>query len=284
MSLFSPFLQSLLNVGVALLVALPLLLCLFLYFNQERMLFFPRPLSPAARQMLQERSPQGEIRLTAADGTPLHGWLLNRPLAGRAPLLIYWGGNAEEVSGFLLTAAQEVPGWAVLAINYRGYGESGGQPGERALFEDARLIFDWAQQRPDVDPERIVVMGRSLGTGVAVHVAAERKVAGVCLVSPYDSIRSLAQAIYPVLPIGWLLKHPFDSEARAPAIQAPLLVLMASDDTIVPPRHSQRLIAVWGGPHQAKILPGVDHNSIASSGGYHDAIRAFLRSLRPDGA
>ncbi|MBF0460878.1 MAG: dienelactone hydrolase family protein [Magnetococcales bacterium] len=162
-----------------------------------------------------------------------------------------------------------------------GYGESGGKPGERALFDDARLIFDWAQQQPSVDPDQIVVMGRSLGTGVAVHVATERKVAGVCLVSPYDSIRSLAQEMYPAVPIGWLLKHPFDSVARAPSIHVPLLALMASDDTIVPVRHSQRLIAAWGGPHQERVLPGVNHDSIALSVGYHDAIREFLTALHP---
>lgn len=281
MSVFSPVLQSILNVGVGIVLIVPLTLCLFLYFNQERMLFFPRPLSPSAKQMLQERSPHGEIRLTAADGTSLHGWLVNAPTAGRMPLLIYWGGNAEEVSGFLLADAQPLPGWAVMAVNYRGYGESGGKPGERALFDDARLIFDWAQQQPSVDIDHIVVMGRSLGTGVAVHVAAERKVAGVCLVSPYDSIRSLAQEIYPILPIGWLLKHPFDSLASAPSIKVPLLALMASDDTIVPVRHSQRLIAAWGGPHQERLLPGVNHDNMAFSIGYHDAIRAFLTALYP---
>lgn len=282
MSLLSPLLQSLLNVGAGLLLAVPLLLYPFLYFNQERMLFFPRPLSPSAKEMLRERSPQGEVRLTATDGTPLHGWLLNVSTSTRRPLLIYWGGNAEEVSSFLLTESQRLPGWAILAVNYRGYGESGGKPGERALFDDGRLLFDWAQQHPGIDPAHIVVMGRSLGSGVAVQVAAERQVAGVCLISPYDSIRSLAQKMYPVVPIGWLLKHPFDSLARARAIQAPLLALMAGEDTIVPIDHSQRLVAAWGGPHQAKILPGVDHDNIVFSVGYYDAIRAFLTGLHPD--
>ncbi|MBF0460879.1 MAG: hypothetical protein HQL87_05730 [Magnetococcales bacterium] len=120
MSVFSPVLQSILNVGIGLVLAISLLLCLFLYCNQERMLFFPRPLSPLAKQMLQEQSPQGEIRLTTADGTLLHGWLVNAPTAGQMPLLIYWGGNAEEVSGFLLAEAQRLSGWAVMAVNYRG--------------------------------------------------------------------------------------------------------------------------------------------------------------------
>ncbi|MEO5348801.1 MAG: alpha/beta fold hydrolase [Magnetococcus sp. YQC-3] len=281
MSTTSTLPHTLLHIGMLLLLAIPLLLYPLLYFNQEQLLFFPRPLSPWAKKMLLERAPQGEIRLTATDGTPLHGWLINPATTGRLPLLIYWGGNAEEISGFLLEEAPHYQNWTVLAVNYRGYGESGGKPSERALFADAQQIFDWAAQLPGIDPRRIVVMGRSLGSGVAVQVAATRPVAGVCLVSPYDSIRSLAQEIYPLAPVKWLLKHPFDSLAQAPSIRAPLLALLASDDTVVPPHHSRLLIAAWGGPQQEKMLPGADHENITTAAGYLDAVRHFLATITP---
>ncbi|MEO5364288.1 MAG: lysophospholipase, partial [Magnetococcus sp. DMHC-8] len=97
-------------------------------------------------------------------------------------------------------------------------------------------------------------------------------------VSPYDSIRSLAQEIYPLVPVHWLLKHPFDSLARAPAITAPLLALLASDDRVVPVRHSRALVAAWGGMHREVVLPGVDHDTIGTAVGYHEAIQTFLLS------
>ncbi|MBF0296126.1 MAG: alpha/beta hydrolase [Magnetococcales bacterium] len=275
--------QFVLNIGVGVVVAIPLLLYPFLYFNQERLLFFPAPLAPERKIALRERFPRGEVHLVAEDGTPLRGWLVNAPEEGRAPLLIYWGGNAEETSGFLLEDAARLRGWAVLSVNYRGYGESGGKPGERALFDDARLVFDWAMRHPNIHPGRIAVMGRSLGSGVAVHVASERMVAGVCLVSPYDSIRAVAQGVYPYVPVRWLLRHPFDSLERAPIAFAPLLTLMATRDTVVPVAHSRRLIANWGGPHREREFADADHNSIVEAPGYYAAIQEFLDSLPPAG-
>lgn len=279
MSTFAAVSQFILHVGVGLVLAILFLLYPFLYFFQERLLFFPRPLSVNAVKMLQQQAPHAAMSLQTTDGISLHGWLVNVPETGRVPLLIYWGGNAEEVSDFISMDAWQFPGWAVLSVNYRGYGESGGKPGEHALFEDARLIFDWAKQQPGIDPERIVVMGRSLGTGVAVHVAAVRQVAGVCLVSPYDSIRSVAQRIYPWVPVRWLLRHPFDSLAQAPQIRAPLLMVLASEDTVIPLQHSRRLFAAWGGVHQEKLFLGQDHNTISLAGGYYETIREFLHRL-----
>src|SRR5262249_19315765 len=157
---------------------------------------------------------------------------------------LYFGGNAEEVS-WLVETAPPLGAWALLLVNYRGYGRSEGRPGERALFADALLLHDWARGRPEVDRSRIAAMGRSLGPGVAVHLAAERALAGVVLVSPFDSLTAVAQRHYPWLPVRWLLRHPFDSLARAPSIQTPLLCLTAGRDTIVPPAHSARLCAAW---------------------------------------
>ncbi|MEO5364436.1 MAG: hypothetical protein H7838_12540, partial [Magnetococcus sp. DMHC-8] len=130
MTAFFSLLPPVLHVVIALFLAVPLLLYPLLYFYQERLLFFPRSLLPAVKRTVEERYPHAVVRLTAADGTLLQGWLVNRSVGDhRWPLLIYWGGNAEEVSGFVLEEGSRWPGWAVMAVNYRGYGESGGQPG-----------------------------------------------------------------------------------------------------------------------------------------------------------
>src|SRR5215471_14138139 len=215
--------------GVAL--AIPLLIWQF----QERLIFFPRPLEsrPAQRSNLED------VAIPAADGTKLRGWLV-KGAGARAPLVIYFGGNAEEVS-WMVQVAGKFAGWSLLLVNYRGYGQSEGKPSESALFADALAIHDYAKSRADVNPERIVAMGRSLGTGVAVHLAAERKLRGVILVSPYDSLVAAGSRHYPFLPVSLMLRHRFDSLSRAPRIDAPLLTLVAGDDRIVPPQHSRAL-------------------------------------------
>src|SRR5882672_4713015 len=183
---------------------------LFLWFFQERLLFFPRPLDsrPTSRPEIEE------VTVAAADGVKLRGWLV-KGKGAPAPLVIYFGGNAEEVS-WLVDLADQFAGWSLLLVNYRGYGESKGKPGEKELLEDALVIHDYANRRPEVNSGRIVAMGRSLGSGVAVHLAAHRSLRGVILVSPYDSMVEVAKRHYPFLPVSLMLRHRFDSLARVP--------------------------------------------------------------------
>jgi pimeloyl-ACP methyl ester carboxylesterase len=106
-------------------------------------------------------------------------------------------------------------------MNYRGYGGSDGTPSETALLSDALFVFDYMLATEGIDPAHVVLMGRSLGSGVAVHVAAKRKVGGVILVTPFDSLVNVARAHYPIFPVGLMLKHRFDSAALAPGITTP---------------------------------------------------------------
>ncbi len=220
------------------------------------------------------------MNLVTADQVRLHGWLVkaegvmanDRP----APVLIYFGGNAEEVSS-LTSTANQYAGWSLLAVNYRGYGRSEGKPGEAELFADALQIYDYAVGR--AAGGRVAVMGRSLGSGVAVYLASQRPLAGVILVSPYDSVASVAKGIYPYLPISLMLKHRFDSIARAAAIKTPLLCLVASVDRVVPRPHSERLYAAWGGAKQWREIAPAGHDGISEWPDYWQAIAAFLKDL-----
>jgi hypothetical protein len=247
---------------------------LFMWLFQERMLFFPRPLDsrPAPRPNLEE------VSIAAADGVKLRGWLVKGDGAP-APLLIYFGGNAEEVS-WLTGVADQFAGWSLLLVNFRGYGESEGKPGENELLEDGLAIHDYAKRRPDVNPGRIVAMGRSLGSGVAVHLAAHRSLRGVILVSPYDSIVAVAKGHYPFLPVSLMLRHRFDSLSRAPQIEAPLLCLVATEDRVIPAARSRTLFEAWRGTKTWLDVPRSDHDSIAGEPEYWRSIADFLKALR----
>ena len=252
------------------------------YFYQDSLIFLPQPRSGFELQAIASgHAAAEEVHLPADDGVTLHGWFLRSDgaQAASAPLLVYYGGNAEEVS-WLLDEAGRFAGYSLLFMNYRGYGGSGGKPGEAVLYADALRVFDYAASRADVDARCMVTMGRSLGTAMAVHVAARRPVRAVLLVSPYDSMVELGRRHHAYLPVSLLLRHRFNAIAAAPQAKAPLLVLVASRDSIVPLEHSRRLAGAWGGPHSWREIADADHIDITSSPAYWKAIGEFLAEMR----
>ena len=132
-------------------------------------------------------------------------------VAGQTPGVVYFGGRSEEVSWVARDAGKLFPGMAVLAVNYRGYGDSHGDPAEAHFVEDGRMLFDWLSERHHVDPARIAVVGRSLGSGVAVQVAMEREASAIVLITPYDSILAIAKRKFRTLPVEYVLRHKFES-------------------------------------------------------------------------
>jgi uncharacterized protein len=267
-----PIVPALVSVLVAAIVAYAAIL-LLVWLTQERLLFYPQP-------VLGEPRPPAGWRLetfehVARDGTRLAGVLLLPPRE-RPAVVIYFGGNAEEVTAAANEAATTYGERAVLLLNYRGYGASAGEPGEKALVADALEVFDKLAARPDLDGSRIAVHGRSLGSGVAVQVAAARPVRCVVLTSPFASAVSVAREVYWWLPVGLLIRHPFDSLARARKIDVPALFLVGSADTLIRPVQSWRLADAWGRPVERMAFPGFGHNDVHIHPQYPEAIRQFL--------
>ncbi|HET7613301.1 MAG TPA: alpha/beta hydrolase [Gemmatimonadaceae bacterium] len=260
-------------VGLAVLHAV-------VYFVQDRLIFLPQPLDDAMRAAVHRAVPDAqEIELRTADRNTLHGWYLPNGAPPRnAPALVYFGGNAEEVSRLALEAG-ELRGVSLILMNYRGYGRSTGRPSEQALFADALTIYDHVAKMPGVDARRIIVMGRSLGSGVATYLASRRRVSAVVLVTPYDSMAAVGHTHYPFLLVGPLLKHPFDSVHRAPGIDSPMLAIIAGADTIIPPSHGQALVKAWRGPASSAFFPAAGHNDIRLQPAYWPAIRDFIRIM-----
>ena len=246
-----------------------LAMCAALYFGQDRSIFFPHPNDPQLRQQRQAQ----RVEIQTKDAT-LEGWWVENPYAANAVLIIYFGGNAEDV---LFTAEEhsKFDARQMLLVNYRGYGGSTGTPGQKALYEDALVIYDYAIRR-GVHPDRIVVMGRSLGSSLAAMLAGTHQVRGAILVTPFDSLTAVGAGHYPYFPVRLLLKHPFASIDYAKTSQTPALFLAAEGDVVIPPSHAKTLFEAWHGKKQIHVLQGTGHNDIEMHGEYYRLINGFL--------
>jgi pimeloyl-ACP methyl ester carboxylesterase len=171
-------------------------------------------------------------------------------------------------------AKSRAPGVGWLLVSYRGYGASEGSPSEASISADALRWYDFIVEKEK--PRNVVVFGRSLGSGAAVFLAANRKLSSVILVTPFDSLVEVAKHHYPVLPVSWMLKHRFDSAARAAGIRAPLLCIAASRDEVVPALHARKLYEAWGGPKRWIEIEGAGHNSTDGAPIFWQSIGAFL--------
>lgn len=261
-------LLALVAVGVPLLV----------YLVQDRLIFFPQPLDPAARAAVARQfSFAKELFIQSESGERLQAWQV--PGAPGRPLVLYFGGNAEEVSWMLGEARTRAPGVGWLLVSYRGYGASEGSPSEAAILADALRWHDYAVK--ELGARQVIAFGRSLGSGAAVFVASQRPLAAVVLVSPFDSLVEVAGHHYPLLPVRALLRHPFDSASRAPGIAAPLLCIAAARDDIIPAVHARRLYEAWGGPKRWLLLEEAGHNTTDSHPLFWSSVADFLVNTKP---
>jgi len=242
------------------------------WLAQDSLLFFPQPVAPTTH--LQANA--APLEITVPEGLRLRGWIV-RGTARPAPTVLYFGGNAEEVS-WTLSDARWPRGWTIVGVNYRGYGASEGRPSEAALKADALAVYDAVSSRDDVDRRRMVVFGRSLGTAIAAHLAAERQIAAAVLVSPYDSMVAVGRLHYPWLPVPLLLRHRFDASVDARRDHMPLLAIVGEDDTVIPPERSRALYDAWGGPKSWVAIAHAGHNDLGNDETFWGAVNRFLAS------
>lgn len=248
------------------LFALPLLayaaLCGWMYLNQRDFIYFPQ-------------FTRGDVPTDFAlerDGVTLHGWVVN---PGQPDPILYFGGNAERVEGNREDFAEWFPTRSVYLLAYRGFGSSQGQPGEDALNGDALALYDFLRSRHP--GQRISVIGRSLGSGVASHVAVQRPVDRLALVTPFDSLAAVATDHYPWLPVGRLMKDRYDSAALLATYPGPVLILRAGRDGAVPAARTDALVEALPEPPEIIAFARADHNDIHLQPGYGQALSRFLR-------
>ena len=260
-----------------LITSFYIIICGILYFAQSSFIFFPRKIAEHQISFLKQFE-MHEITFMH-DGLSLHGWFIQKELQPIKPLIIYYGGNAEEVSQNLHDL-KKFGDYSMLFVNYRGYGKSEGWPGQDVLFSDALFIFDHITNNYNIEPSNIFLMGRSLGSAVAVHVGSKRSVKGMILVTPFDNLVNVAKKHYPIFPIKLLLRHPFLSDEIAPNITSPMLTLIGSEDQIISNDLSLNLVEAWRGPSEYLIINNTGHNTISFSSKYWHAIQSFLSNQK----
>ena len=247
---------------------------------EPQLIFRPRAIDQQQMKALSAVSRIEEVRLATAEGLQLHGWL-KRPehwIPGKPHrLVIVYGGVGQEVSEFV-SLAHGSGDWGWLMINYRGFGLSEGSPTERTVLGDAKRVYDWALARPDIDSGNIVVLGRSLGSYVAIAVAAARKVRAAILATPFDSAAALGEEHYR-LPLGWLVQTRYNPALMAPMVSAPALFLLAEKDEVTPVKNGLALARRWGGLVKMVVLPGAGHSGLENREELWRSIGEFLAAL-----
>lgn len=234
-----------------------------LYARQDALVYYPTHTRVATTQTDFE-VPVGDIRL--------RGWRVN---PGRRDALLYFGGNAERVESWREPFAAWFADRTVYLVAYRGYGASDGEPSEAAILADALALYDRVRRdHPDGD---IGVVGRSLGSGVAAHVAAHRPVARLALVTPFDGLAEVGQAHYPWLPVRWLMHERYPSAELLRDFGGEVLVLRAGRDAVVPPANTDRLLQALPRPAQVVGFAGAGHNDISDDARYGAALARFMR-------
>ena len=238
-------------------IGLYALACLGLYLAQRSLIFYPQP---------RRFGGDASVMRVQLNGTQLV--VSARQQAGTEAVL-YFGGNAEDVSGSLPSVAAAFPGCAVYLPHYRGYGGSAGKPTQADVFADALALFD----KLHAEHPHITLIGRSLGSGVATHVASQRPAVRLVLVTPYDSIAGIAAEQFPMFPVSFLLTDKFETWRDAPQVTVPTTIIAAQNDEMTPRASSELLLSRFK-PGIARYveIPDTGHNTISDSPAYPPAL------------
>ena len=263
-------------------------LALWLRLSESRMIYFPE------RSILLTPSQQGmkyeDVWLTTADGVRLNGWFMpsSHP-SGMTVLMLH--GNAGNISHrFEKYAIFHQLGLDVFALDYRGYGNSEGEPTEAGLYLDARAAYRYLVENRGINPHKLLVYGESLGTAVAVDLLSQAAhadevlaAAGLVLEAGFTSAPDVGQEFYPYLPMHWLMRSQYNSLSKIARINTPLLIFHSRSDEFFPIHHAQKLLAAATTPKELIELRG-GHNDafIQSEEIYRNALRRFSASLPAD--
>lgn len=252
-----------------------------LWAVQDRLLF-PTDAAATAGTPLPGDTPR--LKLTAADGSELQGVRLvppAAPITDRTIILGFGGNawNAEDAAAYLYTM---YPQAEVIVFHYRGYKPSGGRASVDALIADAPLIYDMVREEAEKqggNAPRIVAAGFSIGTGVAISLARERKLDGLLLVTPFDSLAALAAHHFPWAPVATLIKNPMRNAERLKGLDVPTAIIAAENDEIIPRERTSEMRGAAKRMVYSRTIKGAGHNSIYAREDFATAMREALAAI-----
>jgi alpha-beta hydrolase superfamily lysophospholipase len=258
------------------LLALGYLAIAGLLYLAQTWLLFPGAGRPSQR--LEQPRPPERLVLASGDGAAeLHGMLFAAPSAD-ADLLIGFGGNGQDAESLAQDLVRDFPDLQVAVFHYRGYGPSTGTPGEAALLADALTIHDRLTQR--LQPRRCFAIGISLGSAVAAYLSKKRPLAGILLVTPFDSVAAIAKESYFWLPVDLLLRHRFATIEFMAGNPTPVAVIAAERDRVVRPERTRALVDRLSNMVFYQVLTDAAHNTLYRLPNFEQVLRAAFAALR----
>ncbi len=258
---------------LAVLVALYAALLVLVLVLEDRFVYYP------------DRYPVGEWTahgltvedcfFETEDGIRLHAWWQEGTGSGAAPVLLFFHGNAGNIThradNLHLLAGTTL---SVLIVDYRGYGKSQGRPSEKGLYLDGEAAYRYLTDERGIEPRRIISFGRSLGATVALHVALKHRVAGLIMEGAFTNARAMARSVMPILPVGPFIRSRLDNIGRVGELKAPLMVIHGDRDETVPFRQGKEVFEAAPEPKEFYRVEGAGHNDTYVEGG-----EQYLRTL-----
>ena len=261
--------------GLAVLILAGLAALSLIWISQRRLIYFPTQGVPDAADVLPGVE---EVTYSTEDGLSLTAWFV--PAAGEeSGTVVVFNGNAgNRADRTPLADALTGRGYAVLLVDYRGYGGNPGRPSEKGLAADARAAVAYLGTRAGFDSDRLAYFGESLGAAVALGLAEHRKPAALVLRSPFTSLPDIGSAHYPFLPTSFLLWDRYPNLETIRGLDVPVMIIAGSDDSIVPVEQSTKLFDASPGFKRLLVIDGADHNDfeLTAGAGLVDEVVAFL--------
>lgn len=264
------------HLGIAAITSIVLIyvsIVAWIYFNQRSLLYFPdKNINELSSYNLGTTQ---EIFLESADGTKIQTWY-SLPSKEGMPMVIYYHGNAHHLGQRNLKFKELIDmGYGFIAVSYRGFGKSEGAPSEAGIYNDARAAVKFLNEL-GYETSNTIVIGESLGSGMAVKMATENKFKGIFLITPYTKIADRAQEIYWYLPVSALIQDNFNNIDNINKINgAPLLIVHGTEDDVIPDAHSQILMDAATGDKKLIIYPGKGHNNLDTRELYKEMTKYF---------
>jgi fermentation-respiration switch protein FrsA (DUF1100 family) len=272
--------QPLIKLLILLVIAYAAILLLVWLFG-DRLIYFPNYPGRLSGDWHPEGLPIQEAWLRTADGVKLHSWWI--PAEGEQFTFLVFHGNAANIANRadLYRFLRNLPA-NVLAVEYRGYGRSEGQPSEAGIYQDAVAAWEYAVHNFGISPNQLIAFGASMGTAVAVDLAANRDVAGVVLVAPFASSKAVARRVYPFLPgSGFVVPSRFDTGAKLTHVRAPIFIAHCTGDPVLPFALGEEVYRLAPKPKVFLRVEGSCHEEalLMEPVAYRDQLLSFLRQI-----